>query len=74
MLPAEVFRRDLRKLGLCTGLELFAARLLHVADAGSLGGGMLSNLAGPNSPSVFSFVLDPLLLRLSILLSELSFA
>jgi len=43
VLEAEVFRRDLKKLDFCVGLaEVFDERFDHVADAGSLGGGMVS--------------------------------
>jgi hypothetical protein len=55
----------LRYVGGCVGLELFAARFPHVAEAGNFGGGMLSYLAASLSFSSVSLFFDSLRLRLS---------
>lgn len=50
VLDAEVLRRDLKKPDFCVGLaEDLETRLLHVEEAGILGGGILSYRVGPES-------------------------
>src|SRR5205809_3658546 len=66
MLETDVFRRDFRKLGFEFGLMCEVVKLFQVADAGSLGGGMLSYFARSVCVGAATCVLELLRFRVRL--------
>ena len=69
MLELDDFRGDAKKPWRCVGLVLVLSKLLHVADAGSFGGGILSYLVLPPSFSTRDRILVSLRFLLNFRLS-----
>jgi hypothetical protein len=70
-LEADVFRREFRYVCFCVGLVFVIARLLEVAEAGSLGGGILLYLAPASTPG-FSRVFEMLRRRVRLNLRRIA--